>query len=339
LIHKRFEDMKLEPKVHPVYEVTTLHGLVVRTQSGFYTVQTPEGLIISQAAGRLKEQKEDSPLTRDVVALGDYVTLERQADGAGFITEVQARRHVLSRVDPSSPVGTSAENEQIILANCDQAIFVLAAAQPAPQPRMLDRLLVVAEKAQLASIVIVLNKIDLLKDPGPLQAQMAPYLQMAYTLLYVSAKTGQGLEDLRGLMAGKVSVVTGPSGVGKSSLLNAAYPQLTLQTGHISQSTQKGKHTTRFSQLIPLEGQGGGYVADTPGIRAIAPWDVEPDELDSYYRDLRPWVSQCRFRDCMHLNDPGCAIRAAVEAGHISPARYESYVRLREELEAEYVYL
>lgn len=333
-----FDSINFDEKLFPVYEPATLKGLVTKSQSGFFTVQTPEGQIISQVAGRLKEITEDSPLVAsDVVALGDHVTVERQPDGRGLITEVEPRVHVLSRVDPSSAVGTSAEHEQIILANCDQAIFVIAAAQPHPQPRMIDRLLVVAEKAELESVVLVINKIDLLKNRQKIHEMFQIYTQIGYNLVYVSAKTGEGIETLRGYFKDKVSVLSGSSGVGKSSLLNACFGDLGLQTGEVSQSNQKGKHTTRFSQLIPL--QDGGYVADTPGIRAIAPWDVEPDELDSYFREFKPLVPLCYFTDCMHLHEPDCAILAAVETGKIARPRYESYVRLREELEEQYVYL
>jgi ribosome biogenesis GTPase len=337
LVVKRLEDYKLDPKLQPVYERKVLSGLVVKTQSGFYSVQTPEGLVISQIAGRLKELKEDSPYTSDLVALGDYVTLDRQTDGAGFILEVAERHHVLSRVAPSSAVGTSVEEEQILLANCDQAFFVFAAHQPQPQPRMLDRFLVVAEKAQLDSIVIIVNKIDLSPNLAAIQSLFAPYLKMGYQVLHTSVLNQIGIQPLRDLMKDRLSIFAGPSGVGKSSLLNMAHPGLSLQTGTVSQSNQKGRHTTRFSQLIPLE--GGGYVADTPGIRAIAPWDVEPAELDSYFRELRPLVGQCGFNDCMHIHEPGCAVRAAVENGTVTRERYESYLRLRDELEEQYIYL
>lgn len=328
---KRLEDLKFEPRTQPVYELATLEGLVVKTQSGFYTVNTPEGLIVSQITGRLKEEHQ---LTSDLVALGDHVVVERQVDGSGIITEIKPRRHTLSRVEPSPAMGTSAESEQIIIANCDQAVFVLAAAQPRPQPRMLDRLLVAAEKAEIESIVICVNKIDLTQHEAA--TVFKTYSDIGYTVLYVSAKLGVGIESLRDILKDKVSVFTGPSGVGKSSLLNAIQPGLRLEVSDISEANKKGRHTTRFSQLIPLA--EGGYVADTPGIRAIAPWDVEPDELDSYYREIKPLVADCRFADCSHLHEPGCAVRAAVEAGQISPGRYESYLRLREELEEQYVY-
>jgi ribosome biogenesis GTPase / thiamine phosphate phosphatase len=311
-------------------------GLVIKTQSGFFTVQTEVDKVVCQIVGRLKEVKEDSPFTTDIVALGDYVHIERQADGSGTIVEVEERQHTLSRVATSSAVGTSAENEQIIITNCDQAIFVFAAEQPKPQPRMLDRLLVAAEKAQIESIVICVNKIDI-ASMEETRSLFQVYEDIGYLVLYTSTETQQGLDVLKKTLQGKVSVFTGPSGVGKSSLMNSVYPGLKLRTAHVSDFHHKGRHTTRFSQLIPLE--GGGYVADTPGIRSLAPWDVEPDELDSYFREFRAYVPDCQFADCMHIHEPKCAVRKALAEGKISATRYDSYLRLREELEEQYVYL
>ena len=317
-------------------EEGNLVGLVTKTQSGFFTVKTPDGDVVSHISGRLKlPDKEPDSLSSDLVALGDQVVIEKQPDGSGVILSIKERRNVLSRVAPSSAVGTSAESEQIIMANCDQAVFVLAAAQPRPQPRMLDRLLVAAEKAELDSIVICVNKMDLVKQQK-VEKLFKLYADIGYTVLYVSAKTGSNVEQLHAILKDKISVFTGPSGVGKSSLLNVIRPGLKLQTADVSQAHSKGRHTTRFSQLMPLP--KGGYVADTPGIRAVAPWDVEPDELDSYYREIKPLVADCRFADCSHLHEPGCAVRGAVEAGKISEKRYDSYLRLREGLEEQYVY-
>ena len=313
-----------------------LKGLVTRTQSGFFTVQTPEGPIICQLRGRLKEEYQ---LT-DLVAIGDRVTVERlpiEADTVGgVIVDVEERERVLSRVAPSSAVGTAAEREQVIIANPDQAIFVFSAAQPDPHVRMLDRFLVAAEKAEIPDIRICVNKIDLVADdPSQTHEIFGVYERIGYPVLYVSARTGEGLDDIRTLLAGKISVFTGPSGVGKTSLLNAVEPDLGRRVNEVSQVTTKGRHTTRYSELIPVV---NGYIADTPGIRAVSPWDVEPEELDGYYIEIAPHVAACKFQDCTHTHEPGCGVLAALQRGDISPERYDSYLRLREELDEQYVY-
>lgn len=309
---------------------------MIRTQSGFFTVQTAQGVYVAQLRGKLKEDYKET----DLVALGDRVTIEPlpiEADQVNaVIVEVAPRQRVLSRVAPSSAVGTSAEREQVIIANPDQAIFVFAAAHPAPHTRMLDRFLVAAEKAEIPEIRVCVNKIDLVADRAEVLDKFGIYERIGYPLLLVSAKTGEGLDALREALTGKISVFTGPSGVGKTSLLNAIEPDLGRRVSEVSRATTKGRHTTRYSELVPLA--SGGYIADTPGIRSISPWDVEPDELDGYYIEIAPHVAGCRFQDCTHAHEPGCAVRAAVARGEISPERYDSYLRLREELEEQYVY-
>lgn len=309
---------------------------MIRTQSGFFTVQTDQGIYVAQLRGKLKEDYKET----DLVALGDRVKIEPlpiEADQVNaVIVEVAPRQRVLSRVAPSSAVGTSAEREQVIIANPDQAIFVFAAAHPAPHTRMLDRFLVAAEKAEIPEIRVCVNKIDLVADRAEVLDKFGVYERIGYPLLLVSAKTGEGLDALREALTGKISVFTGPSGVGKTSLLNAIEPDLGRRVSEVSRATTKGRHTTRYSELVPLA--SGGYIADTPGIRSISPWDVEPDELDGYYIEIAPHVAACRFQDCTHAHEPGCAVRAAVARGEISPERYDSYLRLRDELEEQYVY-
>jgi len=310
-------------------------GLVVKTQSGFYTVLVDQDqgdfsgkLVTCQLRGTLKQASKKTELC----VIGDHVLLSVLDDGSGAINAIEPRQRVLSRVEPSAFAGTSAEREQVLIANPDQAVFAFAAAKPSPHLRMLDRFLVAAEKAEIPSIAIVVNKTDL----ADVRLTFATYEQIGYAVLYLSAETGQGIEALRALLAGKISVFTGPSGVGKSSLLNALQPGLGRAVSHVSEKLTKGRHTTVNAELIPLI--GGGYVADTPGIRSIAPWDVEPDELDAYFREIHAFVADCQFSDCTHADEPGCAVRAAVEAGQISRERYDSYLRLRQELAEQYVY-
>jgi len=295
----------------------TLEGLVVRAQSGFLTVATDAGEVICRLRGRLKQGQVDG----DLVAVGDRVTIIPDEDGTGMIDAVHEREHAISRVR----TGIKRDYRQILLANPDQIVIVFACAQPEPHLRMLDRFLVIAEK-QAIDALIVANKIDLVSREEA-EAIFGVYEALGYPLLYTSAHTGQGVDDLRSRLQGKISALAGPSGVGKSSLLNRVQPELGLHVRTVSEATSKGRHTTHVRELFPLE--FGGYVADTPGIRSLALWDTEPEELDAYFVEMRDRVSDCQFNDCTHSHEPGCAIRAAVEAGEISPERYQSYLRLR----------
>ena len=188
---------------------------------------------------------------------------------------------------------------------------------------MLDRFLVIAEKQKVPA-VIVANKTDLVKEPA---AVFGMYTQIGYRVIYTSASDGRGLDELRRALAGRISALAGPSGVGKSSLLNALQPGLGLAVNEISMALNKGRHTTVSRQLLPVE--GGGYVADTPGWKSLALWDTEPEEMDAYFPELAPLVARCQFSDCSHRHEPGCAVRAALAEGRIHPERYDSYLRLR----------
>lgn len=292
-------------------------GLIVRAQSGFFTVQTESGSLTCQLRGRLKQ----GPRRGDIAAVGDRVQVTRLADGTGMIESIEPRTRSLVRLDPR-PRGVY---QQVILSNPDQAVFVFACANPRPRMRMLDRFLVIAEKQGLPAIIVA-NKLDLVDREGA-EATFGYYPSLGYPVLYASVKTGEGVELLRARLKGKVSALAGPSGVGKSSLLNAIQPGLGLAVREVSQAINKGRHTTNVRQLFPLE--GGGYVADTPGLRSLALWDTEPEELDGYFPEIAPLVAQCQFNDCTHSREPGCAVRAAVEGGKVRPERYESYIRLR----------
>ena len=295
----------------------TQSGLIIRSQSGFFTVQTGNGLLTCHLRGRLKQGKH----VGDIAAVGDRVQVSWQSEGSGSIESIEPRTKSLVRLDPR-PQGVY---QQVLLANPDQAVFVFACAQPTPHLRMLDRFLVIAEKQGLPAIIVA-NKIDLV---GRERAEeiFGFYPAIGYPVLYTCAKTGEGVDELRAKLVGKESALAGPSGVGKSSLLNAVQPGLGLAVREISEAFQKGRHTTTVRQLFPLD--GGGYVADMPGMRSLALWDTEPEELDGYFPELAPLVSLCQFNDCNHKSEPGCAVRAAVEAGTVHPQRYESYLRLR----------
>ena len=292
-------------------------GLIIRAQSGFFTVETGEGPFVCQLRGRLKR----GPRTGDLAAIGDRVRITVLEDGSGMIEEVEERKQAIVRLDPR-PQG---EYQQILLANADQAVFVFACARPSPKLRMLDRFLVIAEKQGIPA-VIVANKVDLVGGEKAITT-FDLYEQIDYPVIYASAKTGQGVEELRATLAGKISALAGPSGAGKSSLLNAMQPGLGLEVSEVSQAMNKGVHTTVVRQMFPLA--GGGYVADTPGWKSLALWDTEPEEIDGYFPELRERVMHCQFSDCTHIHEPGCAVLEAVEAGDVDPERYDSYLRLR----------
>ncbi len=309
-----------------------MEGLVVKEQSGFFWVEAEDGQrYMCRLRGRLLEEAQSS----DIAAIGDRVTITPMEDNSGTVEAVAPRTSVISRAmrtEGSRGAGAS-EREQVIMANAEQALFVFAATAPTPNFRLLDRFLVMGEKSGIDQLVVIVNKIDLL-DRVAAEAEFAIYRAMGYTVLLTSALLEIGIVELKSLLKDRISVFTGPSGVGKTSLLNDIQPGLGRAIKQVSQNTQEGMHTTRDSELVKLE--EGGYLADTPGIRNLTIWDVEPEELDGYYRDITPFIAQCRFRDCTHRNEPGCAVRAAVERGEINRTRYQSYLSLREELQQAY---
>jgi len=309
-----------------------LNGLVVKEQSGFFWVETAEdGIIVCRLRGRLLEEAHAA----DIAAIGDQVTIMVSAPGVGSIEAVAERRNAVSRAVRTEGFrgAGSPEREQVIIANAEQAFFVFAAASPALATRSLDRFLVMGEKADIARITLVINKIDL-ADMDTIDGQLAPYRAIGYETITTSALKNIGIDHLRDRLTGHISVFTGPSGVGKTSLLNCIQSDLGRSVKAVSLRNQEGMHTTRDSELIKLV--GGGYVADTPGIRTLTVWDVEPEELDGYFREIAACVGDCRFRDCAHRAEPGCAVRAAVDRGSIAVRRYKSYLLLRAELEEAY---
>jgi ribosome biogenesis GTPase len=257
------------------------------------------------------------------LAVGDGVLVRRDAHGRFWsIVEILPRRSRLARRSPGRSRG-----ERVLAANIDQVVVVLAVRSPEPHPGMLDRFLVIAEANHLAARVVV-NKVDL-ADRAHAVAIFGGYESLGYPVHYTSCRTGDGLAELEAALRARTSVLAGPSGVGKSSLLNALYPDLDLRVGEISASVNKGRHTTVGSFLHPLP--NGGYVVDTPGLREIGLWDIPARGLDACFPEIRSRTDGCRFADCSHLAEPDCAVREALQRGEISPARFASYQKLRDE--------
>jgi ribosome biogenesis GTPase len=256
---------------------------------------------------------------RHVVAAGDCVVfqpVENSDPKEGVIERVEPRHGCLCRAVRG--------RQQVLVANVDQLAIIASVAEPRLKPNLIDRLLVAAEKGRVRPL-ICLNKIDL-AEPADLQPLVGVYSQMGYEVLLLSAKTGFGVERFRRAVLGRANVVAGQSGVGKSSLLNAIDPDLHLHVQPVSEDTEKGKHTTTTARLLPLA--GGGYVVDTPGIRQFQLWDVVPEEVGGFYRDVRPYVSLCHFPDCSHTHEADCAVKNAVADGQLDERRYESYCHL-----------
>lgn len=318
-----------------------VHGVVLSGTGGVWQVRADTGETVDAALrGRLKKsssgRRPDGSLRRDTIsaaasklklAVGDDVSLERATrDDAWAIAEILPRRSVLARRAPGGGQG-----ERIVAANVDQVVVVFAAAKPDPHPRMLDRFLVIAEGNDLRA-QIVINKVDLVGEAAA-RARFDSYARIGYPVHYTAAKAGLGIDSVRAMLGGRRSVLTGPSGVGKSSLLNTVFPGANLRVGEISESVNKGRHTTVGAVMLPLPDAEGGYVIDTPGLREVGLWALPARELDSCFPEIRGLREGCRFADCRHVSEPDCAVRAALDSGRITPERYDSYLRLLEEME------
>ena len=307
--------------VQPQADEATLPGRVLSVHGLASVVQAADGKIFQcSTRGVLKSLSTD---LRHVVVAGDRVIFTPSGSEEGVIERVEPRRSIVCR--------TSRNRQHVLVSNVDQLLIVTSAAEPGLKPNLIDRLLVEAERMQIPPVICI-NKVDLV-DPADLQPLAGVFGRMGYEVLLLSAIKGIGVDRLRRLVKGKESVVAGQSGVGKSSLLNAIEPGLELKVGRVSAENEKGRHTTTVAKLIPLEagdspGVPGGYVVDTPGIRQFQLWDVVPEEVAGFYRDIRPYVSHCRFANCTHQHEADCAVKDAVADGRLDVRRYESYCHL-----------
>lgn len=294
-------------------------GVVLARAGSRFRVHTVDGECTAVLRGKLKLPDDDR------LVAGDVVELAFHGDGPATVERVHPRRSVLARRRATG--GHGARRAQPIAANVDQVVVVAAVRDPEPNPRMLDRFLVIAEANGLPAALVV-NKVEL--DRGMVDSLERRYARAGYQVLPTSVKVPEGLPALRDLLRGRETVFTGASGVGKSSLLNALEPGLKLRIGAISEKWRTGTHTTRAAELVPLA--LGGYVVDTPGMREVGTWGIAPDELGACFPEFRPFLDACRFDNCRHLAEPGCAVREAARAGLLEPDRLVSYERIFEEL-------
>ena len=300
-----------------------MKGLVVKNTGSWYTVLTDDGqLIESKVKGnfRLKGIRSTNP-----VAVGDRVELVANAEGTAFITAIEDRRNYIIRRSQNL-----SKQSHIIAANVDQAFLVVTVDFPQTSTTFIDRFLASAE-AYRVPVVLVFNKTDLL-DADLLRYQqmmMALYENIGYHCVAISAETGDGIEALRPLLQQKITLLSGNSGVGKSTLINRLVPDANLRTAEISDAHHTGQHTTTFSEMISLP--EGGWLIDTPGIKGFGTFDMEPEELTSYFPEIFRFSKDCRFSNCTHTHEPGCAVLQALEDHFIAQSRYQSYLSMMED--------
>ncbi len=300
-----------------------MHGLIIKNTGSWYTVKTDDGRIVeSKVKGnfRLKGIRSTSP-----VAVGDYVGIIMNAEGTALISAIDDRKNYIIR-----KASNLSKQSQIIAANLDQALLIITIKQPETSTTFIDRFLAGAE-AYRVPVVLVFNKTDLLNDDERrYQQQMVElYETIGYPCIEISAETGMGIDQLQTLLKQKVTLVSGNSGVGKSTLINAIIPHADQRTAEISNAHGTGMHTTTFSEMIELA--EGGYLIDTPGIKGFGTFDIEREELTSYFKEIFEFSKDCKFNNCTHTHEPGCAVIQAVENHYISVSRYQSYLNMLED--------
>ena len=300
-----------------------MHGLIIKNTGSWYTVKTDDGRIVEckvKGNFRLKGIRSTSP-----VAVGDYVDIIMNAEGTALISTIDDRKNYIIR-----KASNLSKQSQIIAANLDQALLIITIKQPETSTTFIDRFLAGAE-AYRVPVVLVFNKTDLLNDDERhYQQQMVTlYETIGYPCIEISAETGMGIGQLQTLLKQKVTLVSGNSGVGKSTLINAIIPHADQRTAEISNAHGTGMHTTTFSEMIELA--EGGYLIDTPGIKGFGTFDIEREELTSYFKEIFEFSKDCKFNNCTHTHEPGCAVLQAVENHYISASRYQSYLNMLED--------
>ena len=301
-------------------------GLVIRNTGSWYTVKTDDGgqLIDCKIKGnfRLKGIRSTNP-----VAVGDHVTIVPNNEGTAFITDIADRRNYIIR-----KASNLSKQSHIIAANVDQAMLVVTVNYPQTSTTFIDRFLASAEAYRIP-VVLIFNKVDILDDDELryLDMMINLYETVGYECRSISAERGDGVESVMQLLEGKVTVLSGNSGVGKSTLINRLLPDANLRTAEISDAHNTGMHTTTFSEMLPLP--SGGYIIDTPGIKGFGTFNIEPEELTGYFKEIFRFSRDCRFSNCTHTHEPGCAVLKAVEDHYIAASRYQSYLSMLDDKE------
>ena len=303
-----------------------MHGLVIKNTGSWYTVRTDDGQIIEskiKGSFRLKGIRSTNP-----VSVGDLVTLIVNKEGTAFISSIDERRNYIVRKSQNL-----SKQSHIIAANVDQAFLLVTVSHPETSTMFIDRFLASAE-AYSVPVTLVFNKKDMLTDDELRlqQMMMTLYDTVGYSCFAVSATTSEGVKSVRAALQGKITVLSGNSGVGKSTLINSILPHVELRTAEISDAHDTGMHTTTFSEMLPLP--EGGYIIDTPGIKGFGSFDMEPEEITSYFKEIFHFSKDCRFNNCTHTHEPGCAVRRAVEDHYIAESRYQSYLSMLEDKES-----
>ena len=300
-------------------------GLVIKNTGSWYTVKTDSNQLVEckiKGNFRLKGIRSTNP-----VAVGDRVSITPNQEGTAFITSIEDRKNYIIRKSPNL-----SKQSHIIAANVDQAFLVVTINRPVTSTTFIDRFLASAE-AYRVPVVLLFNKTDALEDEEREYQQMMIdlYETVGYQCLAISAANGSGMDKVRELLAGKTTVLSGNSGVGKSTLINSLLPDVQLKTAEISDAHNSGTHTTTFSEMLELP--DGGYIIDTPGIKGFGTFDIEPEELTSYFKEIFHFSKDCRFNNCTHTHEPGCAVLKAVEEHYIAQSRYLSYLNMLEDKE------
>ena len=300
-----------------------MKGFVIKNTGSWYSVKTDDGKVVEckiKGNFRLKGIRSTNP-----VAVGDHVEIALNQEGTAFITHIDERRNYIIRKSQNL-----SKQSHIIAANVDQAFLIVTVNYPQTSTTFIDRFLASAE-AYSVPVVLVFNKRDILSDDERhyQQSMVHLYETIGYECREISAATGEGVEGLHKLLKGKITLLSGNSGVGKSTLINQILPEANLRTAEISDAHNTGMHTTTFSEMLELP--EGGYIIDTPGIKGFGTFDMEPEELTSYFREIFHFSKDCKFSNCTHTHEPGCAVLKALEEHYIAHSRYQSYLGMLED--------